>query len=258
MYYNIRTTDIYYIFISENKNKCQLSLQEDNKLKKNLVCIFTAFACAMALTACSKTENKNGSDSGSQSKSSAESSAASSSQENSDKKQDIDKNTGEKINELSVSDARNIVAENIDTEKYQILDGKTSLEIDGNGYYVFIVADKSDNKPIGQIAVDKKTGKKYNYKGEDTIEDYSKFTLYNAATDMKADWEGTFTDGKRNLELLPMDESSFEYILDGDDGGVAQATGNTAKDATRDVTFTYGQDGSITISGEVTGVFKRA
>lgn len=234
-------------------------IQEENKVKKNIICMLMAFACVATLTACNKTSNDTkGSDVSSAESSKSQSSASSKEQTETKPKENVDKNTGEKINELSVSDARNLVKEDIDTDKYQVLDGNTRLEIDGNGYYVFIVANKSDNKPVGQIAVDRKTGEKYNYKGEDTLEDYSKFTLYNPATDMKADWEGTFTDGKRNLELLPMDESSFEYILDGDDGGVAQATGNTAKDATRNVTFTYGEDGSITISGEVTGVFKRA
>lgn len=224
-------------------------------MKKTMLSALLAFICLIGLTACSKKPADNTSETGSESL--VQSSAQPEQSVIPETKPE--ENTGDKdiSDELSVSDARRIVAEDIDTENYMILDGNTRLEIDGKGYYVFIVANKTDNTPVGQIAVDRKTGDKYNYKGEHTLEDYSEFKLYNPSTDMQAEWEGIFTDGTRSLELLPMDDKSFEYILD-DESGVANATGNTAKDVARDVTFTYGEDGSITISGEITGVFTRS
>ena len=157
--------------------------------------------------------------------------------------------------DMSVSDARNLLAETIDTDTYMILDGSTKVEVDGEGYYVFLVAQKSDNTAVGQVAVNKRTGEKFNYAGENKLTDYSDFQLYDPATDAIVDWEGTFSDGTRTLELIPMDERSFEYMLD-DQNGVARGMGNTATDEENNITFTYA-DGASTLSGAAEGVFKR-
>ena len=226
-------------------------------MKKNIVSALLAFTCVFSMTACNNTKpEQNTSTSETKSETSVESQVSSAMPEPVEPENNQD--TTVISDELSVSDARRIVAETIDTDTYLILDGKTNLEINSNKYHTFIIANKSDNKAVGQIAVDCKTGEKFNYKGENTIEDYSNFKLYDPQVDMNADWEGIFTDGTRTLELLPMDDKSFEYMIDdGEDGGIAQVTGNTAKDISRDITFTYGEDGSITISGEITGVFTR-
>ncbi len=226
-------------------------------MKKNIVSALLAFTCVFSMTACNNTKpEQNTSTSETKSETSVESQVSSATPEPVEPENNQD--TTVISDELSVSDARRIVAETIDTDTYLILDGKTNLEINSNKYHTFIIANKSDNKAVGQIAVDCKTGEKFNYKGENTIEDYSNFKLYDPQVDMNADWEGIFTDGTRTLELLPMDDKSFEYMIDdGEDGGIAQVTGNTAKDISRDITFTYGEDGSITISGEITGVFTR-
>ncbi len=227
-------------------------------MKKNIVSALLALTCVFSMTACNKTK-PNSSSSETEAKTSTQTEVSSSAPTQPEDKQDTNQDTNKTVsNELSVSEARSIVAETIDTNTYLILDGKTNLEIDSNKYHTFIIANKSDNKAVGQIAVDCKTGEKFNYKGENTIEDYSNFKLYDPKVDIQASWEGIFTDGTRTLELLPMDDKSFEYMIDdGEDGGIAQVTGNTAKDISRDVTFTYGEDGSITISGEITGVFTR-
>lgn len=159
--------------------------------------------------------------------------------------------------DLSVSEARALLAETIDTGTYLILDGNTKVEVDGEGYYVFLVATKADNKAVGQVAVNKRTGEKFNYQGEGQLTDYADFQLYDPAVDAVAEWEGVFTDGTRTLELIPMDERSFEYMLD-DMNGVARGTGNTAEDEENGFTFTYGADGTITLSGAAEGVFKLA
>lgn len=227
-------------------------------MKKNIVSALLAFTCVLSMTACNKTKPDNSSSETEEVKTSVQVQSEVSSQVSEPVEPENNQDTTVISDELSVADARRIVAETIDTDTYLILDGKTNLEIDSNKYHTFIIANKSDNKAVGQIAVDCKTGEKFNYKGENTIEYYSNFKLYDPEVDMEANWEGIFTDGTRTLELLPMDDKSFEYMIDdGEDGGTAQATGNTAKDISRDVTFTYGEDGSITISGEITGVFTR-
>lgn len=159
--------------------------------------------------------------------------------------------------ELSMSDARRLLAETIDTEKYLLLDAKTNLEVDGHRYYVFIVADRADSKAVGQVAVDKATGEKYNYEGEGHLGAYSDFSLYDPVVDAVYDWEGVFTDGSRTLELLPMDAGSFEYLLDERDG-VARIEGGKAKDAENDIAFAWNEDGSLTLSGAAEGVFSPA
>lgn len=228
-------------------------------MKKNIVSALLALTCVFSMTACNNTKPNTSSSSATKAETSIESEISSSNTTSTPVEPENKQDTITEIpDELSVADARRIVAETIDTDVYLILDGKTNLEIDSNKYHTFIIANKSDNKAVGQIAVDCKTGQKFNYKGENTIEDYSNFKLYNPEVDMEANWEGLFTDGTRTLELLPMDDKSFEYMIDdGEDGGIAQVTGNTAKDISRDVTFTYGEDGSITISGEITGIFTR-
>lgn len=227
-------------------------------MKKNIVSALLTLTCVLSMTACNKTKPDNSSSETEEVKTSVQVQSEVSSQVSEPVEPENNQDTTVISDELSVADARRIVAETIDTDTYLILDGKTNLEIDSNKYHTFIIANKSDNKAVGQIAVDCKTGEKFNYKGENTIEDYSNFKLYDPEVDMEANWEGIFTDGTRTLELLPMDDKSFEYMIDdGEDGGTAQATGNTAKDISRDVTFTYGEDGSITISGEITGVFTR-
>lgn len=156
---------------------------------------------------------------------------------------------------LTVSDARGLLAETIDTDTYLILNSGTHAKIDDDDYYVFLIAAKKDNTAIGQVAVNARTGEKYNYKGQNKISDYADFELYDASADAVIDWEGTFSDGTRTLELIPMDERSFEYMLD-DLNGVARGTGNTATDEDNNLTFTY-QDGVITLSGAAEGDFTR-
>ena len=158
---------------------------------------------------------------------------------------------------LSMSDARRLLAEDIDTDDYMILDGGTKLEVEGDSYYLFIIASRADNKVVGQLAVNKNTGEKYNYEGEGTLGDYSEFSLYNPETDAVHDWEGVFQDGERTLELLPIDENSFEYIL-GDLTGVARIEGSTAKDLENNVTFSWDEDGGLILLGDAEGSFAPA
>lgn len=154
--------------------------------------------------------------------------------------------------ELTIGEARALLAEHIDTQTYMILEGDAHLKVDGKEYFLFIVADKATNKAIGQVAVDKTTGARYNYEGEGVLGDYSDFALYSVDNDRECDWNGEFTDGERTLLLMQGDPSSFEYEL-GDTAGVARISGTTAADG--ELTFTYGEDGTITLSGSDEGVF---
>lgn len=153
---------------------------------------------------------------------------------------------------LTVGEARALLAERIDTELYMILEGDARLEVEDERYFVFIVADKATNKVVGQVAVSKSSGARYNYEGEGILGDYSDFPLYDASADADLDWNGEFSDGDRRLTLAQADAGSFEYELD-DEAGVARITGATATDG--ELTFTYDDDGTITLSGSAQGVF---
>lgn len=161
--------------------------------------------------------------------------------------------------DVTMSDARNLLAETIDTDTYMLLDAKTNLEIAGEGYYVFIVANRADNKAVGQVAVSKKTGEKYNYEGGNHLGDYSEFSLYDPETDAVYDWEGTFTDGVQQLELIPIDDNSFEYSI-GELRGTAKVQAGTAEDTNNHITFVWDKDaeGALTLSGAVEGIFSPA
>lgn len=156
--------------------------------------------------------------------------------------------------DLSKADARRLLAEDIDTEDYMILDASTKTSVDGEDYYVFIVANRTDNKPVGQVAVSAQTGEKYNYAGEGVLGAYAEFSLYDPESDHTYAWEGLFSDGSHTLELLPMDDTSFEYTV-GELTGVARISGNTASDDAQGITLTFGTDGDLTLTGAVEGKF---
>ena len=209
-------------------------------MKKYIPMMALAAACLMALAACG----------GKKPAASSEGPASSSLPG-----QQPDTSAGVPVSEaLSMSDARRLLAESIDTEAYMILDGGTKLEVEGQSYYVFIVANREDNRVVGQLAVNKETGEKYNYEGEGILGDYSEFSLYDPKTDAAFDWEGVFTDGERTIELLPIDGRSCEYVL-GDRTGVARIDGGTAKDEENDVTFSWDEDGKLVLLGGVEGAF---
>lgn len=158
---------------------------------------------------------------------------------------------------LSMSDARRLLGEDIDTEDYMILDGGTKAKVNDRDYYVFIVADREDNKVVGQLAVDQETGEKFNYEGEGKLGAYSEFSLYDPEVDAEFDWEGVYTDGERTVELLPMDDNSFEYMI-GDVTGVAKINVAKAEDAENGITFSWDEGGNLVLVGAVVGTFAPA
>ena len=155
--------------------------------------------------------------------------------------------------ELTVGEARALLAEGIDTENYIILEADSNLEIDGESYFVFIVAEKETNKAVGQLAVHKLSGARYHYEGEGVLGAYSDFSLPDETSKAASfAWNGEFTDGERTLLLAQSGEASFAYTL-GRSAGIASISGLTAADGA--LLFTAGEDGSITLSGSDTGVF---
>ncbi len=116
---------------------------------------------------------------------------------------------------------------------------------------------REDNKVVGQLAVDQETGEKFNYEGEGKLGAYSEFSLYDPEVDAEFDWEGVYTDGERTVELLPMDDNSFEYMI-GDVTGVAKINVAKAEDAENGITFSWDEGGNLVLVGAVVGTFAPA
>lgn len=153
-----------------------------------------------------------------------------------------------------MSDARRLLAEGIDTEAYMILDGGTKLEVEGQSYYVFIVANREDNRVVGQLAVNKETGEKYNYEGEGILGDYSEFRSMTRKPTRPLTGKASLQTANARLSCCRFDGRSFEYVL-GDRTGVARIDGGTAKDEENDVTFSWDEDGKLVLLGGVEGAF---
>lgn len=204
-------------------------------------------ACLLALTACEKTKPPSVSvlDPPAASGSAPETQPDGSSQPQEPEK-------------LTKTEARRLLAEDIDTAEYMILDASTKTTVNGEDYHVFIVAGRADNKPVGQVAVSTKTGEKYNYTGEGTLGAYAEFSLYDTQAGIVYNWEGFFSDGSSTIELLPMDDSAFEYHIGEDMTGIAYIDGNTAEDEVNGQTFTFDAEGNLTLAGKAEGIFSPA
>ncbi|MBR5376437.1 MAG: hypothetical protein IK139_04085 [Lachnospiraceae bacterium] len=93
---------------------------------------------------------------------------------------------------------------------------KESLEIDESGYYTYTVKDP-DGKVMDQmLAVDGFSGdvKVYDH-GMKKISDFSEFTYYDRTARKYKDisWDGEFEKDGVIIELLPGDDSSFEFAV---------------------------------------------
>ena len=121
----------------------------------------------------------------------------------------------------------------------------------GRKYKVFDVSDP-DGKKVGAVAIDLVSGDRYNYSDDGKLGDYSEFPLYNAGADAIMDWNGVFRNGGLTVELMQGDSSSFEFRFSDDTAGVARIRGNTASYNDGELTFLYGDDGTLTIGGKLT------
>lgn len=154
---------------------------------------------------------------------------------------------------LSEEEAKNLVAETIDAEKYtiELTDDTLSVGSDDktkHEYFVFEVKD-AENASVGQVAIDKETGQKYHYLGDGVLDSYDTFPLYNHSAEAVCDWQGVYNGpAGTTLEVLQGDASSFEYIFSEGKAGNARITGNTAKSTDGGISFLF-SDGVITVAG---------
>lgn len=158
---------------------------------------------------------------------------------------------------MSGEDAQALVMESIDGEQYaaeltelQLSVGKD--EKSTHDYYVFEVKDAA-GAAIGQVAVDKETGDKYNYLGDGVLDEYKTFPLYDPAVDAVCDWAGLYEGPAVTLEILQGDSSSFEYLFSDGTAGNASIAGNTAKSADGEISFLFSENIITVAGGGMTG-----
>lgn len=91
---------------------------------------------------------------------------------------------------------------------------KEALEIDESGYYTYTVKDPDGKVMDRMLAVDGFSGdvKVYDF-GLKKISDFSEFPYYEKTARRFKDisWDGTYVKGNTSVELLPADDSSFEF-----------------------------------------------
>lgn len=153
---------------------------------------------------------------------------------------------------LTEKDAQSLVNEKLPegyTSKY--VSEIQSDEIQAGRKYKIFDVSNPDGKKIGAVAIDLTSGDRYNYTDDGKLTDYSQFALYDAATDAICDWNGTFQNGDLTVELMQGDPTSFEFQFSDDTAGVARIQGNTASYNDGELTFAYGDDGSVRIGGTI-------
>lgn len=160
---------------------------------------------------------------------------------------------------LTEQDAAALVAERLRGEGYTVALTDIRLETgqtDDNNlreYFVFEVKD-AQGASVGQVAVDKQTGEKYNYLGAGTLDDYDTFPLYDPETEEMYDWAGAYTGPAAvALEILQGDESSFAYSFSDGTTGNARVKGNTAKSDDEEISFLFSEDIITVVGGGLTG-----
>jgi hypothetical protein len=122
--------------------------------------------------------------------------------------------TKEELQELALSeeDAKQLVSEQLEGKKCEyVSDGK--VEIGDDNYLVFHITQ--DGKELKQgLAVQNLSGEIFAYDFDTKkVADYTTFELYDEETDKEYSWDGSYVNDKTRLELLPIDDSSFELHI---------------------------------------------
>ncbi len=136
---------------------------------------------------------------------------------------------------LKKEDADNLISEELSGSGCSA-EYKESLEIDGNGYYTYTVKDPDGKEMDRMLAVDGFSGDvKVFDSGLKKISDFSEFPYYDK-TDRKfkdISWDGQFAKGDISIELLPADDTSFEFTVNEKDKELLSGVAFVEKDEAR-------------------------
>ena len=153
---------------------------------------------------------------------------------------------------LKESDAQSLVDEKLPDGYTSEKSGTAEIADDAgtvHNYYIFSVKD-ANGAEVGEMAVDTESGERMNYAGEGEVTEYSDFPLYDTTTDAECDWNGIWKNDSASVELMQEDNTTFSFAFSDGTENVARIKGNTAATDAGDITFTYGEDGSLLVGGE--------
>lgn len=116
---------------------------------------------------------------------------------------------------IQKEDADNLLTEALDGSGCKA-DYRDSIEIDESGYYTYTVTDPEGNVMDMILAVDGFSGSVQVYDpAKKEVMDFSEFPYYDKTESRFRDinWDGRFSKGDQSIELLPADDSSFEFTV---------------------------------------------
>lgn len=141
---------------------------------------------------------------------------------------------------LTMEQAKMLIMSNIDIKKYELESITSSLTINDERYYAFILKEGNVAYPPALI-VNKDNSLVYCYEEDGALNPFDNFPLYVENTDNTNGWDGTFihynSSGNKTaqIEIMSTDDDSFMFqiISDGvfflnDIKGSAEYTENTA------------------------------
>lgn len=154
---------------------------------------------------------------------------------------------------LSEQEALRQVAGAVDETQYAVEATDETLSVGTDAasaceYYVFVVSDAT-GRTVGKVAVDRKTGEKYNYLGDGVLDDYDTFPLYDAEAEQHKGWPGSYVSPAGvTLTITQEEETGIAYCFSDGTEGTAAVNGETAKSADEQMNFLLA-DGIVTVAG---------
>ncbi len=133
-------------------------------------------------------------------------------------------------------------------------------EIDENGYYTYTVIDPDGGEMETGLAVNGFSGDVYVYDpGKKKVSSFEEFDYYDSSVlkNRNISWDGKFVLDNYSVELLPADESSFEFTVSKKDkklvSGLAVIKGDEAgwesEDKSESITFKMIDDKTLQMVG---------
>lgn len=137
--------------------------------------------------------------------------------------------TKEELQELALSeeDAKQLISEQLEGKNCEYV-SDSKVEIGEDTYLVFRITQ--DGKELKQgLAVQNLSGEVFTYDFDTKkVADYTTFELYDEETDKEYSWDGSYVKEKIRIELLPIDDSSFELHTYQKEKEVFTSTGRPA------------------------------
>lgn len=123
--------------------------------------------------------------------------------------------------------------------------------LEGHPYFIFEVRNREGDF-LGEIAVDRVTGDKYHYLGEEQFNSFETFLLSDTDEEPQIQWSGEYTKTNHlSLYVIQNDTDQFVYHFSDGTEGTAYLSDNTAKSESEENTiFFLRSDEILTVIGK--------